>query len=116
MNGFVGILSVFFLAAPVISQICVEETLDCNQPVPTIYKLGDQSCDCNSAAHAGALKYANGNIYVCLGSKWKTVLLEDDYGTESNPGYSCKDILSRAGHQLNNGVFWIRLQGKWISR
>ncbi|KAL9952123.1 hypothetical protein ACROYT_G039332 [Oculina patagonica] len=91
--------------------MCVEETLDCNEPVPTIFKLGDQSCACNSAAHAGALKYTNGKIYVCLGSKWKTVVLEDEYGTKDHPGLSCKDILNKAGQQLSNGVFWIHLQG-----
>ncbi|KAL9952125.1 hypothetical protein ACROYT_G039334 [Oculina patagonica] len=111
MNGFVRILSVAFLVARVSGQACIEETLDCNEPVPTIFKLGDQSCACNSAAHAGALKYANGKIYVCLGSKWKIVLLGDEYGTESNPGLSCKDILDKAGQQLSNGVFWIRLRG-----
>ncbi len=114
MNGFVRILSVAFLVARVSGQACIEETLDCNEPVPTIFKLGDQSCACNSAAHAGALKYANGKIYVCLGSKWKIVLLGDEYGTESNPGLSCKDILDKAGQQLSNGVFWIRLRGKSV--
>ncbi|KAL9952124.1 hypothetical protein ACROYT_G039333 [Oculina patagonica] len=92
--------------------MCVEETLDCNQKVPTIFKLGDQSCACNRPAHAGALKYTNGKIYVCLGSKWKTVVLEDEYGTENIPGLSCKDILNKAGqHELSNGVYWIHLQG-----
>ena len=79
MNGFVRILSVAILVARVSGQICVEETLNCNDPVPTIFKLGDQSCACNNAAHAGALKYSNGNVYICLGSKWKAVQLIDTY-------------------------------------
>ena len=112
MNGFVQILSVAFFVARISCQDCVDETLDCNEPVPTIFKLGDASCACNSAAHAGALKYDNGNVYVCLGNTWKTVLLEGDYGTEFNPGYSCEDILNKTGQQLSNGVFWIHLQGK----
>lgn len=112
MNGFVRFLSVVFLAAQVSGQ-CVEETLDCNEPVPTIYKLGDQACACNSASHAGALKFVSGKVYVCLGSEWKSFRLEGGiYGTETNPGYSCKDILNKAGKQLSNGVFWIHLKGK----
>ena len=112
MNGFVRILSVAILVARVSGQICVEETLNCNDPVPTIFKLGDQSCACNNAAHAGALKYSNGNVYICLGSKWKAVQLIDTYGLQDDPGYSCKDVLDKSGQQLSNGVYWIRLQGK----
>ena len=113
MNRFVQTLGLAFLAASVCGQNCVEETLDCNDPAPSIYKLGDASCACNRAEHAGALKYDNGKVSVCLGSEWKTVQFEENhaYGTENNPGYSCKDILDKAGQQLSNGVFWIRLRG-----
>jgi len=115
MNGFVRILSVVFLVARVKGLICVNETLNCDDPVPTIFKLGDASCPCNDPAHAGALRYENGNVYLCVGTKWKPVGLEDNYGLESaNPGTSCKDILNQAEQQLSNGVFWIRLDGKWI--
>ena len=114
MNGFVRILTIAFLVAGVRGQLCVEETLNCNDPVPTIFKLGDQSCQCNDAAHAGALKYANGKVYLCVGTEWKTFRLEGEFGTEStNPGISCEQILNRAGKQLSNGVFWIRIEGKW---
>ena len=113
MNGFVRILSIVFLVAVVTGKKRVEKTLNCDGPVPTIFKLGDASCKCNDAAYAGALKYANGKVYLCVGTKWKTFWLEGGYGTEStNPGTSCKDILNRAGKQLSNGVFWIRLAGK----
>ncbi len=115
MNCFVRILSVAFLVARVSGQtvqVCVEETLDCSASVSTIFMVRDQSCACNSAAHAGVLKYANGTLYICMGSKWKAVRLIGDYGTEFNPGLSCKDILNKAGQQLSNGVFWIHLQGK----
>ena len=117
MNGFVRILSIAFLVADVRGQAdCVETTLDCNDPVPTIFKLGDGSCACSDAAHAGALKYSNGKVYLCVGTEWKTFQLQGEYGTEStNPGVSCKDILNKAGKQLSNGVFWIRLEGKWMS-
>ncbi|XP_068748630.1 uncharacterized protein [Montipora capricornis] len=112
MKYFLGILCLALLAAKVRAQICVEETLDCNQPVPTIFKLGDASCHCNDAAHAGSIRYANGKVQVCLGTEWKTVQYTSAYGTERNPGYSCKDILDNsAGQQLNDGVYWIRLRG-----
>ena len=116
MNGFVRILSTAFLVAQLRGQLCVEETLNCDDPVPTIFKLGDASCLCNDAAHAGALKYANGKVQLCVGTEWKTFRFEGDYGTEStNPGTSCKDILNRAGKQLSNGVYWIRVgEGKAI--
>ena len=116
MKGFAEFLSVALLVAHVRSQNCVDETLSCDDPVPTIYKLGDQSCACNSPTHAGALKYVNDKVQVCLGSEWKTIQFEEnyEYGTEKNPGSSCKDIKDKSsGKQLNNGVFWIRLQGKY---
>ena len=37
---------------------------------------------------------------------------DDDYGTENNPGYSCKDILDNTAQQLSDGVYWISLSGK----
>ena len=110
-------LSLAFLAASVSGQVCVEETLDCNEPIPGILKLGNTSCSCNNPAHAGSLKYVNGAVYVCLSSEWKSVRsLEtmDFYGTEKNPGFSCKDIQDKAGQQLSDGVYWIRLRGKRI--
>jgi len=116
MNGFVRILSIAFLVVRVKGQVGIEETLNCDDPVPTIFKLGDASCPCNKAAHAGALKYENGKVYLCIGTGWKTFRLESTYGMESsNPGTSCKDILNKTGQQLSNGVFWIRLDGKWMS-
>ena len=113
MNDFVRILSIVFLVAGVRGEECVDETLNCNDTVPTIFKLGNASYPCNDAAHAGALKYTNGKVYLCVGTKWKTFLLEDDYGMDSsNPGTSCKDILTTSGKLLSNGVYWIRLAGK----
>ena len=114
MKRFSQILCVAFLVAQVRGQNCVEEALNCDDPVPTIFKLGDQSCACNSAGHAGALKFLNGKVQVCLGNEWKTFQFVEDieYGTEKNPGSSCKDIKDKAvGKQLSNGVFWIKLQG-----
>lgn len=115
MKFLLGSFLFAFLVAGMRAQICVEETLDCNQPVPTIFKLGDASCPCNKADHAGAIKYANGKVYVCLGTEWKALQFENNstYGTENNPAYSCKDILDNAGpgQQHTDGVYWIRLRG-----
>ena len=73
MNSFVRILGVALLAQ-LSSQSCVDETLNCNQPVPTIYKLGYQSCNCDSPDHAGALKYAHGRLYLCVDTDGKFIL------------------------------------------
>ena len=110
-------LSLFVLFAVIVSgQICVEETLDCSDPVSTAFKLGNASCPCNDPEHAGVLKFVNGEVYVCLGSEWKTVQFQEinlmDYGTAENAGVSCKDIHDKAGQQLSDGVYWIRLPGK----
>ena len=111
-------LSLAFVAASVSGQVCVEETLDCNEPIPGILKLGNTSCSCNNPAHAGALKYVNGEVYVCLGSEWKIMRSPEtvDDGTEKNPGFSCKDIQDKAGQQLSDGVYWIRLRSKRENR
>ena len=119
MNGFVRILSIVFLVARVkgflLAPDPAEESFNCSDPVPTIVKLGDASCSCDDAAHAGVLKYENGEVYLCVGTEWKSVRLDDTYGMiSSNPGTSCKDILNRAGKSLSSGVFWIRLEGKWM--
>ena len=117
MNYLLGFFLYAFLVARMRAQSCVQETLDCNQPVPTIFKLGDASCPCNKADHAGAIKYANGKVHVCLGTEWKAVQFDESlpYGTRNNPAYSCKDILDNAGpgQQRTDGVYWIRLKGTW---
>ena len=104
------------LAFVVSGQLCVPETLDCNEVLPTIYKMGDGSCACDSKAHDGALKYSNGKLFLCLKSEWKALRMTgvQEYGTEFNPGSSCKDIFGKAdGKHLSDGVYWIgiRLSG-----
>lgn len=98
------------LASVVSGQLCVPETLDCNEVLPTIYKMGHGSCACDSKAHDGALKYSNGKLFLCLNSEWKALRMTgvQEYGTELNPGSSCKDILEKAdGKHLSDGVYWI---------
>ena len=112
MTAFLHALSLTLLAASVSGQNCVEKTLACNETAPTIYKLSAASCACNQYDQAGSLKYDNGKVYVCWGKEWKSIQLQGSYGTENNPGYSCKDILDKAGQQLSDGVFWIHLRGK----
>jgi len=80
-----------------------------------VFKLSDSSCPCNDASHSGALKFADDQIYVCNGKKWKMVHLTREvsgpYGSEDNPGLSCDDIYDeriRDG-QLEDGIYWLHL-------
>ncbi|KAK2567399.1 hypothetical protein P5673_008206, partial [Acropora cervicornis] len=101
------------LAFVVSGQLCVPETLDCDEVLPTIYKMGDGSCACDSKAHDGALKYSNGKLFLCLNSEWKALRMTgvQEYGTEFNPGSSCEDILEKAnGKDLSDGVYWIGIR------
>lgn len=107
-----------FSTKSVSSRKCVEEILYCGDPVSGIFKIGNFPC-CYKAEHAGALKFLSGKLYICLGNKWATFEFEKlfVYGTEFNPGYSCKDIQDRAGKRLSDGIYWIRLRGiknSWI--
>jgi len=117
MNLFWQTFSLVCLAS-VTTQICIEETLDCSNPVSTIFKLGSKTpyCACDDPGHTGTLKYFSDKVHVCSGNGWKVMQFEETqtyaYGTENNPGYSCKDILDKSGQQLNDGVFWIRLRGR----
>ena len=62
----------------------------------------DQGVNCDCPAHLkGQLK-----IY---GGKWS---LYRDYGDESHPGSSCKDIKDRKGEDSANGIYWIKLKGR----
>ncbi|XP_029197170.1 uncharacterized protein LOC114962378 isoform X1 [Acropora millepora] len=102
------------LVAVVCGQYCVEETLDCSKDVPLILKLGKDSCACDREEHVGALKYANNSLYVCLGDKWSAIRLKKlyPYGTENNPGLSCKDIRDKSAEKhLSDGVYWLRNEG-----
>ncbi|XP_067028904.1 legumain-like isoform X3 [Acropora muricata] len=93
-------------------QICVEETLDCSDPVSSIFKIGKDSCACDNDRHAGALKFVEGLLMVCLGNRWAKAELNpkvDTYGTELNPGESCKDIKSKLSGSPSDGLYWIKL-------
>ena len=110
-----SLLSVFvFLTEFVTGQICVEETLDCTDPVSSIFKIGKDSCACDNDKHAGALKFIDGKLMVCLGNRWAEAESElnpkvDTYGTEFNPGESCKDIKNKLSGSPADGVYWIKL-------
>ena len=106
-----SLLSVFvFLTKFVRSQICVEETLDCSDPVSSIFKIGKDSCACDNDRHAGALKFVDGQLMVCLGNRWVKAQLKkvDAYGTEFNPGKSCKDIKEKLNGSPADGIYWIK--------
>ena len=107
-----SLLSVFvFLTKFVSGQLCVEETLDCGDPVSSIFKIGKDSCACDNDKHAGALKFADGNLMVCLGNEWARAEFEvpPEYGSKFNPGNSCKDIRTKLGGSPSDGIYWIKL-------
>ncbi|KAK2567653.1 hypothetical protein P5673_008506, partial [Acropora cervicornis] len=108
-------LSLLCFTVYVNSQGCVGKDLDCNKAVPTVFKLSDASCPCNAASHAGALKFANNEVYVCSGKEWKilslTGVVGGPYGSEGNPGLSCDDIYDKRvkDGRPEDGIYWMRL-------
>ena len=108
-----SLLSVFvFLTEFVSGQICVDEILDCTDPVSSIFKIGKDSCACDNDKHAGALKFVDGKLMVCLGNRWAKAELNRKvaaYGTEFNPGESCLDIKNKLTGSPADGTYWIKL-------
>ena len=96
------------------SQGCVEETLDCNKAVPTVFKLSDASCPCDDASHSGVLKFSDNEVHVCAGTEWNMVHLIKEvsgpYGSEGNPGQFCDDIYDELvkGSTPEDGIYWLR--------
>ena len=109
-----SLLSVFvFLTKFVSGQICVDETLDCTDTVSSIFKIGKDSCACDSDQHAGALKFVDGQLRVCLGNRWARAQwkpeVDDTYGTEFYPGKSCKEIKANLTGSPADGIYWIKI-------
>ena len=109
-----SLLSVFvFLTKFVSGLVCVDETLDCRDPVSSIFKIGKDSCACDSDKHAGAIKFVDGQLMVCLGNHWAKAQwkpkVDYAYGTEFNPGESCKNIKEELHGSPEDGVYWIKL-------
>ncbi|XP_074631291.1 uncharacterized protein LOC141889861 isoform X2 [Acropora palmata] len=77
-------------------------------------QIGKDSCDCDSDQHAGALKFVDGQLRVCLGNRWAKAQWKpkvDDaygYGTEFYPGKSCKDIKKNLTGSPADGIYWIK--------
>ena len=67
----------------------------------------DVNCVCR-ADRKGQLKLDNGKLFVCTESGWN---LYEEYGDESLPGSSCKDIKNHKGEETANGIYWIKLEG-----
>ena len=67
----------------------------------------DVNCVCR-ADRKGQLKLDNGKLFVCTESGWN---LYEEYGDESHPGSSCKDIKNHKGEESANGIYWIKLEG-----
>ena len=110
-----SLLSVFvFLTKFVSGQLCVDETLDCSDPVSSIFKIGKDTCACDNDKHAGALKFVDGKLMVCLGNRWakaqwKPKVVDHADGTEFNPGKSCEDIRGKIIGSAPDGIYWIKL-------
>lgn len=107
-----SLLSVFvFLTKFVSGLVCVDETLDCRDPVSSIFKIGKDSCACDSDKHAGALKFVDGQLMVCSSKGWRKAQwkTDDAYGTEFNPGKSCKDIKQKLMGSPADGIYWIKI-------
>jgi len=64
------------------------------------------ACD---AGHAGAVYFDTkvGDLLLCNGSAWKSLVNVPPLGSQANPGTSCKDVLSK-GFAQGNGVYWIK--------
>ncbi|CAH3116410.1 unnamed protein product [Porites lobata] len=62
----------------------------------------DQGVNCDCPAHLKGQRKMHGG-------KWS---LYRDYGDESHPGSSCKDIKDRKGEDSANGIYWIKLKGE----
>ena len=67
--------------------------------------------------HAGSMRFNAQQklLEICDGTSWLEVQLVPRYGSEKNPGTSCKDILVKNKLKKNNtpdGVHWIRFTGK----
>lgn len=67
----------------------------------------DSSCQLKKA---GQLKFAGSKLFVCTGKEWKALQYEVPYGSKSNPGYSCKDIMDKDPPTNSTGVYWITLR------
>ncbi|XP_020603335.1 uncharacterized protein LOC110042314 isoform X1 [Orbicella faveolata] len=53
-------------------------------------------------------------LEVCDGSQWLFTTMEvpqESYGTLTNPGQSCKDILEKTKTSVDSGIYWIQLPG-----
>ena len=110
-----------FLFTTVLSFVSASQSQDCGcgdiAQYPLVYpvftsKVGQYNCSCEPK-RAGQLKFADGKLFVCTGTEWKAVQFEQSvsYGSESNPGSSCKDIKSK-NPTLSDGIYWITLSGK----
>ena len=53
-------------------------------------------------------------LEICDGTKWLFTVMQEpkeSYGTITNPGQSCKDILEKTKTSVDSGIYWIQLRG-----
>ena len=55
---------------------------------------------------AGTLRWHETSVQVCDGTDWKNLNASSGFGSSSNPGLSCKDILDD-GDSQGSGVYWL---------
>ena len=112
--GYLMILRIIFtgmmlcLATAKDSHVC---NCNCGDTYYTTPNADQQDSSCQ-LKKAGQLKFAGGKLFVCTGKEWKALQYEVPYGSKSNPGYSCKDIMDKDPPTNSTGVYWITLRGK----
>lgn len=75
-------------------------------------KIRESTCPCKSNT-AGVLKRDGAKLLMCDGSQWKALQFEEPLGSNSKPGYSCKDIMDNGG-QTADGAYWMTLTGRFF--
>ena len=109
MSRIIFTSMMLYLATASDSRVC-----NCNCGDKTYYttpNADQQGSSCHFKT-AGQLKFTGGQLFVCTGSEWKALQYEVPYGSKSNPGYSCKDIMNKNPKANSAGVYWIILPGK----
>ncbi|EDO30029.1 predicted protein [Nematostella vectensis] len=99
-------LAVLCLIAGGYARVLDEQYCHNQETYFTIYQVPNHGCKC-TAKVAGALRYKDGNLQVCNGNEYVNVGgnagQEAPVGTETNPGKSCRDILTKRKCSPDNG-------------
>ncbi|XP_048585752.1 uncharacterized protein LOC116609941 isoform X1 [Nematostella vectensis] len=103
-------LAVLCLIAGGYARVLDEQYCHNQETYFTIYQVPNHGCKC-TAKVAGALRYKDGNLQVCNGNEYVNVGgnagREAPVGTETNPGKSCRDILTKR-KDAKSGMYFIK--------